>query len=416
MKIIKVSDFFRVDVDPFVLGVFYSRTQEAKTEEKKYIYTYTDFNESKFSNSKLFDFDSYVDDELKDDLNAISSPKLWVTNSELQSIGIRIRKHKAYMILENDLNISLKSFFDKLYFKILNMNFVLDDKFNHGKADFIRGFIETRGSVDTTAAFISNDYYYNSAFELKKVRILTERMSVPSNVINLNFRNLQKQFREGKKRNPQLRINIHWYASKVGFVNKYKSYLYSIVHHNSILTDEGESIIYYLDAMNPDAETINTQFSNYLDLYSDHIYNKELDKLEVNRLRKKLNFNSVSNTNISRNQSIIKLFRELSEDICAGCDTKVTSTSKNTGRQNFEIHHFIPFKNNEIVLDTMDNLVKLCPTCHDTLKKGRATPSEQTILCETILSKNESLYDFASSYLEIEEMNEIAKKVQKLLQ
>lgn len=421
MKIVMVSDFLHWDIDPFVLGAFFSRTMEYTLNEKKYLYTYTDYKQSKFGNHKKFNFDEYANSEFIDDLNSVSSPKMWLSYSEMKDLDLKLSKKKAYLILENDLEMSIKSFFDKLYFKILNMKFVLDEKFNEGKSDFIRGFIETRGSIDSTAAFISNDYFFNSKFELKKVRILTERMNVPSNVINLNFRELQMQYREGtNKRNTQLRVNIHWYASKIGFVNKYKSYLYSIMYQNNKIICSKNGIMYYSDSLNPPSETINTQFGSYLDLYSDHIYMKKLSSQDINRLRNELKFDTLITNRYTRNSKIIDIINLMTEDICSGCGTTKTSTSKRTGRQNFEIHHFIPLKNNEAVLDSIDNLVKLCPNCHAALKKGRSSFNEQVSLClkilENDLKSSESLFTFVSSYLETDNLNEIANKVQTLLQ
>lgn len=411
----KVSEFLKWNADPFLLGCFFSRIVENNENDIKYFYAYVDFRESKVGNDKQFDFREYVDDMLVQDLNSISSPKNWVNAHEIKKVGKGFGNKKAYYVLENDLLMSTKSFFDKLYFKVLEMEFATDENFNEQKADFIRGFIESRGSIDATAYYIANDYYYNSQTELKKVRILTERMNVPSNVINLNFRELQKQYREGiNKRNTQLRINVHWFASTIGFINKYKSYLYTVVHSNKVVNIRN-NIQYHSKKYNPSPETINTQFSSYLDLYSDHIYNKELTKADIENLRKSLSFDTVTTSNTARNTYIRNLFQQTTPDVCAGCGVEITSTNKRTGLQNFEIHHFIPYKNNPAVLDNIDNLVKLCAICHDSLSKGRSTEYEQVQLITNIMGYSPVVKEFAGSYLGLDDEAEIAEQVQKLL-
>lgn len=137
--------------------------------------------------------------------------------------------------------------------------------------------------------------------------------------------------------------------------------------------------------------------------------------LQVEELRNELHFNTIPTTTTTRNNIIKNIALKLSPDICTGCGTEKTSTNAKTGRQNFEMHHYIPLMNNPSALDNIDNLVKLCPTCHSTLRRNRAKKQEQIDLCLIILDSSEYLYDFVSSYLSIDDKEEIAKTIQKML-
>lgn len=410
----KVSEFFKYDIDPFILGSFYTRILEHSIKDKHYFYCYSQFRQSSKVNDINFDFENYVANEFLDDLNRQSWPKNWTNNIELESEGLKFPKYKALYVLENDIDITKKSFFNKLHFKITAIPFIDNNTLSEEKKRFIRGFMECRGSVDTTGKYIAVDYFYDTLFELRKGRVLNELMDVPTNILNFNFRNLQKQYVSGEnKRNTQLRMNIHWYASQVGFVNKYKSYIYRTIYKNEIIAEEN-NIEIYSNKFNPGVKDFNTQFSKFLDIYSEHIYNKDLTKIEINELRDKLNYNASSSGN-SRNRKIVEIYREISEDKCASCLTTDTSINKLTNRPNFDIHHFIPYANDKASLDSMDNLVKLCPNCHDALRKSRSSKSQQINICRSILDNSELIMDFASAYFDIYDIDEIASMVQKML-
>jgi hypothetical protein len=69
--------------------------------------------------------------------------------------------------------------------------------------------MENRGSIDTTRPLIAIDYFYNSKYDVDKAKILYDFMCVPLNVMNINFRELQKQYLDGKKRNTQFRLDLN---------------------------------------------------------------------------------------------------------------------------------------------------------------------------------------------------------------
>lgn len=119
-------------------------------------------------------------------------------------------------------------------------------------------------------------------------------------------------------------------------------------------------------------------------------------------------------TSANRNRTIIELFNEISEDKCAVCGTTTTFVNRRTGRQHFEIHHVISFKNGA-ELDNIANLVKLCPTCHDMLKKNAAPKDKQLNAIIKILSEHTEVLEFAKSYLQIDDINEIAEQIWEML-
>lgn len=129
-------------------------------------------------------------------------------------------------------------------------------------------------------------------------------------------------------------------------------------------------------------------------------------------MRNKLGFKTDSSkkTRNLRNQTIINLYREISEDKCAICGTTKTFLNKNTGRQHFEIHHVISYVNGQ-ECDNIANLVKLCPTCHDSLKRGATDKALQVKKIVKILNEHPETYEFAESYFMENDINELAEKI-----
>ena len=120
--------------------------------------------------------------------------------------------------------------------------------------------------------------------------------------------------------------------------------------------------------------------------------------------------NRFSSEKTNRNRTIIELFNEISEDRCAICGTTKTFENNRTGRQHFEIHHVISYKNGKD-LDNIANLVKLCPTCHDMLRKNASSKEQQQKAIIKILSEHPEVLEFAKSYLQIDDINEIAEEI-----
>ena len=115
----------------------------------------------------------------------------------------------------------------------------------------------------------------------------------------------------------------------------------------------------------------------------------------------------------NRNKSIIDIFRKISKDECAICGTTKTFTNDNN-QEYFEIHHVIPYYNGKNY-DNIANLVKLCPTCHSLLKKGRASKQIQIEKIKYILENNDSVHQYAIAALGCEDIDELSEKIQTML-
>lgn len=409
MKELKLSDFLKLPIKPFAYGAFLSRIMEDSINDNKVFYAYTNFRSSKYVYKDDFPINSYANN-LISSLNKHSGHYNWcIINSSPTQLEARF-----YII--DDISMSKTMFYKALYQKLLQENWLLSDDMNEEKKDFIRGFMELRGSVDTTMKLIAQDYFYDDRMELKKAQILTDMMNLPLVYANFNARNLQPQYISGEnRRNTQFRINAFFYAKEIGFLNEYKARVFNNAYKKYIRSSTKKDDITYFDVDIPVSRNDDVQFIKYLNFFTNNIYQKNLTKSTIDDLRKRLGFtDGDSNDSTKRNKTLIDLFDEISEDKCAVCGTKTTFLNKGTGRQYFEIHHVISFYNGK-ELDNIANLVKLCPTCHDMLKKNRSTKENQTKAIYKILHLHPEIYEFTSSYLQIDDINELAEKIWTML-
>ena len=367
----KVSEFLNNDnISPLLLGAFYSRY--IFSNDNSTIYTEVSYKSSKFIEDETLLIRSK--NLLLFKLNNICSPySEWkdCTRERHVSPQIILRFN-----LDNDLNLSKDNFYNRLNVKILSQDFIYDNDLNENKKMFIRGFAESRGSIDTTRPLLAMDYFYNSLNEVKRARMLYDYFNVPFSVLNFNPRELQNDYVTGRrKRNTQLRFNLFWYVRNIGMLNDYKIAIISKVYNN-ISYNRTEGNVKYFDA----PEILHSRkdtFDFMLRYYSNNIFNKQLSDFEVENLRKELNFdNNKEETTFKRDLSLIELIRINTPDECSACKTTQTYIHKNTGKQYFEYHHVISLgKNHE--LDDEDNIVKLCPNCHKSLKRGSSPEYEQ---------------------------------------
>ena len=419
MKFIKVSEIFeRQDIKPFLLGVIYSRN--IITPSKKYFVLSCRFKKSVKVFKSDFDYDNY---KIKyRDVLTYESGFEWKLNSEIKETNIKelISIAGDYkLVFENDLKLmnsqSLYLFISQI---LLRSPWVINDKdLNFEKRMFIRGFVEPRGSIDTTRPYISQDYFYHDSREASRINWLLSYNIIPYYACNINFRNLQKQHVEGtNKRNTQFRVNLFWYLSNIGLYNEYKikiaQNVYSALKNKKIIDERAIGFNCEMPAFDKENNEINYVISFYL----NNIVDKDLTKNEIDKYRKKLGLVNTGGGETPRDKKIIDIFREISEDKCALCGTTKTYAEKNTGRQHFEIHHVVSVASgSKEDLDKIENLVKLCPTCHDSLKKGATTVEKQIELCKQILENNEIVFNFCSAYFGTDNINILAERVQENL-
>ena len=425
---IKISDLLSSSIDPLIHGALMSRIIESENNE--YFAAVSSYQKSKKIDDTDFDFESYIDIYVSS-LNKLSNSSNWISLNQYREnftlCGFKFRgKEKAIFIIHNDLKITKESFYNKLYFKFLDESkYIVSDELNNEKKNFIRGFIELRGSIDTKRPYIAGDYFFESYFEMKKGLVLSEYLSVPHYVININFRELQNQFiNEINKRNTQIRLQLNWYLNNIGLINDYKAHIVNKKHnYSNSFKYVKENFINYIEM--PVIESRKTNlFIDRINYYSNNIFGKKLNSFQVEKLRNELGFdddgnNIELNPRIQRNKIIVALIRKYKEDICLGCCKNKdlndrTFTHRKYNKPYFEIHHNISLKNN-IMLDDEDNLVKLCPVCHACLKKGVGLAKDQKQIISNILESDAAVKDFASNFFDTKDINELIDYVYKNL-
>lgn len=404
MKRLTVSELLsKKEIKPFLYGAFLNRIMTTNISEGPCFYAYTSFRASKAVYKDDFNFYTYAN-ELIASLNHFSGFYNW------EKYRVKEQSMELRFYVVNDLKISSTQFYALLYKKMLTCDWLTGEELNDDKKSFMRGFMELRGSVDTTAKLIAQDYFYNNNVELKKGQILTNIMDLPISYANFNARNLQPQYVSGEnQRNAQFRINLMFYANRIGFINKYKATVFDNSYHNRGKKEIDGITFFNVDL--PKHKDYDVTFIKYLNFFTNFIYEKKLTPVAIAELRKKLGFTDNSpSEKTNRNRTIIELFNEISEDKCAICGTTKTFENKRTGRQHFEIHHVISYKNG-VELDNIANLVKLCPTCHDMLKKNATAKDKQLKAIIKILSEHTEVLEFAKSYLQIDDINKIADDI-----
>jgi len=407
---IKASDFLKYKITPFIYGLFFSGIRQDKNDLS--LYVYTDYKNSKAVINTEFDFLDYAK-ELCIQYNKISGYDNWGIYKNTQS-STTLRFN-----IINDLGITPNDMYKLIYQRLLKQEWLIDNnedyELNDNKKHFIRGFMETRGSVDTQRKYIAQDYFYNNQFELKRIMFLTDIIGISLSYLNFNPRQLQPQYyKKIQKRNTQFRINLCYYAKEIGFINKYKAKIFENAHSNKIIDKRGKDGVIYFDTQLP-KENDSAKLVEYLNFFTNNIYKKELTEEKVIELRKRIGFrNNQSHSNkIIRNKNFIELFDSITEDKCALCGTTKTFKKPN-GKQDFEIHHMVPAYNGQ-KYDNIANLVKLCSTCHDSLKKGRASKETQISNIIKILHENDQLYEYATIVLGLDDINKVAQRIYEML-
>ncbi|KAA6228993.1 HNH endonuclease [Campylobacter sp. LR286c] len=406
MQYLKLSDFLNLKEElPFLLGVFFSRYKFSND----LIYTLSTYRLSKFvqNGDKIIYENSKI--EYLNQLNLHSEIPMWQLNKDK-----KIKHADFVFVLYNDLKLTQEQFFARIYTKILLSDFVSNHEAIKARKKFIRAFFELRGSVDINHDYFTHDYYFNNINELKRISLFLDNFGMSINLFNINFRYLQKQYLSGvRKRNTQLRINLHWYLSQIGFINgfinKYKANIVKNALNISYFQVEN---IFMFNCQSP---SINkNSFNKRIDFYSTRILSNDLTQCEVSKLRKELNFDDDESQIFKRNLNIINIIKFQTPDECAACKHKYNIVDRSfltrKDRYYTEIHHFVSVgKNKE--LDVLENLTKLCPICHRALGVGKASENYQKELIKNILDTNSLNYEFASMIFESKDKDFLIQRV-----
>lgn len=416
---ITITDILSNDIPPFILGCLFSKVDIKKENiiEIKYSYKKSDY----FPSENADDHDKeYISsrEQTKERINNICKPyNYWQTQYDNKKIG------KTFIVLhiKNDLNLSKTAITRKIYKKIFeSCDWVFDAQLNSSKKEFIAGFMESRGSIDTGRPYIAQDYFFDDLFELRRVKLLDDFLNVPTNKTNINFRETQEQFVRGiKKRNTQYRINIFWYSYHIGILNPYKLAILKNVYTN-VHSESSNNSFTYLEY--PESNQ-NIKYSDFVDsrlnFYAENIFTKNLSENDINQIRKQLELSSNENYKQRRNREIVETVRIATDDFCDSCRNEYdiadrTFIHKRTGRPYFEIHHVISLGNNH-ELDEIENLSKLCPVCHTALKKSLSSENTQIGITKKILQNNEIVRQFCENFYNIDEIDILATEIQKAL-
>lgn len=335
--------------------------------------------ESSYKSSK------YSPKELTEDIYQSNNQLL----SDFTRLNFQLNGTKHQYFIES--NLSCDDFFSKIYQQIQRKRIESNISDNDFSKLIILSFFALRGSPDFKLNFYSLDLprqivsanYLDNLFKL-----LTNLSDLRQ--LNLNFRELQEQFITGEnERNTQFRINLrYFYDNFVNDLSKINIFKSEILVHNAdlILTKN----------ISQESKT----FVDRLFFYRDNVLHKTKTQNEIEQLRKNLGFiyDEVIDEKVSRNQGIVQYVRAYFPDECACCKNHYpienrTFKYRNSERWYLEIHHIISFSADR-TLDQIDNLVKLCPTCHRALTKNRADEEYQKSLIGEIFVNNPKAKEF----------------------
>lgn len=304
--------------------------------------------------------------------------------------------------IENDLEISRNDLLRRIYNKIQACR--LKYKEYIFEKCLYTNLLAFRGSIDILGGFFTVDLnrdYENEDYYMQFTSLLLNSRSI--DYLNFNFRNLQKQYIQGVKRQTQIRMDIHWYLEnfleELKLVNLYK---YSVFQQNKLLI------------LSKDYKEMRTSFIERVLIYRQEILTKDNLNLteneknaEILRIRNRLGFKNETDNNPTnkRNSSIKNIADIMLDDICYSCNGKYdindrTFIKKNTNTPYLEFHHVISFASNHTA-DVYENLVKLCPACHRALTPNRADENYQKEIISNILINSKYVYDYLDIFPDV---------------
>ncbi|WP_283446330.1 HNH endonuclease signature motif containing protein [Helicobacter pylori] len=404
-----VSRFLNA-IDPFNLGVLLSRFQI----KNGCIYGVCSYKASKF-------ISGYEESKARvlNALNTLSEHQIWQSNQE----SVTEIKGTFVFILENDLNLDENAFYKKLLNSLIDNDFFnRSHSMTPNQRLFLSGFFESRGSIDTQRNFLTLDYFFHSPLEFNKFHYLIDFFNIPSEALNFNFRELQPEYTQGiNQRNAQFRIYLDWYLYHIGLFNPYKAKIAEHVFKTTLIYDG----IYYKLSYPPTTKYHGNGFTERAHFYLKNVYQQDLDKKRIKKLRERLGLIQNSEE-FKRDSKIINFYRISTPNVCSTCcgDYDIKERSfislplyKITQRSDSyytEIHHVISLgKDKE--LDVLENLAKLCPTCHRALRKGASEEGFQKRLIRKILKRNKGNLEFAQLRFETDDFLTLIDRIYESL-
>lgn len=293
--------------------------------------------------------------------------------------------------VENEDNLSIVDIRKNLYLSIASKIPTLPEGYPLDRELALAMFI-LRGSPDTKLGYYSVDFIEEDDTYLNNfIKILLSSNELFDR-LNFNFRNLQGQYVSGEnKRNTQVRINLKYFYDRVMLENSGLN-PYKFAALKSRIKELGDVRTY-------------PSFEERVLFYTSKVLAKKLAPEDVAKLREDLRFATGAAGEIEsgafgvRNQKIISFARETFPDQCVGCslDYPIQTRSFVMPRNNryyFEINHVIPYSNDSKTVDVLDNLVKLCATCHRALTPRRASDDLQKVIIKRMLESRKEVSEF----------------------
>ncbi|MDT2806988.1 HNH endonuclease [Vagococcus lutrae] len=312
--------------------------------------------------------------------------------------------------IKNDLGYSYNALIEQLKTKII-VKIMRAKSLASIDKEMALAIMILRGSPDFNLKYVAvdikrsneTDIYLDSLF---RILMSTDQLF---KYLNWNFRDLQEQYITGKnQRNTQLRINLKWVSvnilDKIEQINKYK--------FNILATNQ------FLIGNYPVTDKMYTTFIKRIQFYRENISQQSLGQKEVEILRQEL-FGEGS-IEPQRKDRIRLIVKNTTVDKCTACCSDYSIKDRSfivpkDQRYYFEYHHVISFSRNRDELDVVENVVKLCPTCHRAMTPNRAYDKYQKKLIMNILNGRQDIFLFAKEYLNLESKKEIVTKIHTLL-
>lgn len=420
-KILNLSDFLKKNIAPTVLGAFFRRSEYI---QNNYIYTYFSFRASKYCSFKDDYYQQYADC-----INQNSGMyPYWQLNKTDNTDMICIpSKYKGVFILKNDLNIDLSdtqsgnNFTNRLINKIRREEFLFDYSMKEKRNDFLRGYLDVAMSYDGSG-LLACDYHCTTRQDIVKISLLMEHGLMNPEYFNFNTRLTT----DTVQKDDQFRVSWKYYLHEIGTYNKYRM---KCIQNNDIKAtalsiNENKSGIFYfnieyvdLNAKQKNEKILRfiTKYNSFKNMAYGYRIEGNQDENDLIEYRQLFGMDD-SNKQIrqaTRNKTIIKQVYDDEEDVCICCKNdycikdrsflmKRNVHGKLVERYYFEIHHAISFSNEQgnekNVLDVIENLVKVCPTCHACMTAKRGLKTDVKNLIQNMLNNSLKVRNFAEGY------------------
>lgn len=282
-------------------------------------------------------------------------------------------------------------FFSSVYKRIIQKRFEDDVSDELFEQKIMLAFWGLRGSPDFSGKYYAVDIWretQNEKFLDNLFQLITNLSDLRQ--LNLNFRELQEQYVNGKKRQTQFRIKLRYFYDMVGDkLLKLNVFKYQTLELNKDKIGELSS------------ESISVM--ERIIFYKEKVLGQVSNSLDIHKLRQSLGFEFEELENKGkRNYSIVKFARSFLEDECVACKDRYdisdrTFKYRNSEQYYLEIHHCISFSSDN-TCDQIDNLVKLCPACHRALTKNRADEEYQKHLIHNIFTNAPKVKEFCLNF------------------